>query len=269
MIIDMLIIVILLFGVYDVRLKNQKIRNGYLNGEYLYRFISSVNKDHPYEQRNNLQDADLMGEYLSDRSYLIIYMPGSKEVEFTLKHTLNYYSKPSILSKKILSIPAGSICYDDYKTSNTKKSIYEIYGFRSWPTYHKGWRLVIPFATKETLEEYKKNEIGIPYYIRTNDLYQSFYDYISGENKAAYYSRFVYSESMDVDKKAMYWDFYEKDKMLYQKGYFLSPDFYQSFWNRGYIVLISVMFVLSVLLMLPIYKKIKKKAIKQGVLLRC
>jgi hypothetical protein len=224
---EILLMLTFILRIGNVIRYNEKVTAGYIHGNYLYQFIPSIETDHPYMRNEDLQKADLVEAYLPDRAYLALYMPGWKDVSFTLKNTLTYYSQPSIFSTKAVSIKKGSICFDDYKLENRSGGIYEIYGFRSWPSYKKGWRIVVPFATEETIEQYRQYEIITPYYVKTEDLYRAFTDY-RGE-----------------DTEKVYWDFYEKDKLLYQWGYFFSNDFKRSIWNRYNIILITMMIITS------------------------
>jgi len=68
------------------------------------------------------------------------------------------------------------------------------------------------------------------YYIRTKDLYQAYTDY-RGEH------------TDDV-----YWDFYEKDKILYQRGYFFSLDFLKPIWEKITITMVTAIVGIGILL---------------------
>jgi len=243
LIITILFIVLLSFRIWTVQEHNEKVSNGYINGTYLYKFIPSINTNNPYMLKQDLQKADLVENYMPDRAYLALYMPRWIDKTFTLKNTLIYYTKPSIFSKKAMTIKKGSICYDDYKIIIPNETSFEITGIRSWPTYRKGWRIVVPFATESTIDQYRKNEVKTPYYVRSEDLYQAFTDYI-GENT-----------------RKIHENFYEKDLLLYRRGYFVSKDFYQSVWNYPNVFMITVIVVMSLTLIAQIIKgrRCKKK----------
>lgn len=239
----LLIIIILSFRIWTVYEDNKKVSNGYINGTYLYKFIPSINTNNPYMLKQDLQKADLVGNYIPGRGYLASHIPRCIDKTFTLKNTLVYYTKPSIFSNKATTIKKGSICYDDYKIDIRNEISYEISGFRSWPTYRKGWRIVVPFPTVSTIDQYRQNEVKTPYYVRTEDLYQAFSDYI-GENT-----------------KKSYEIFYEKDLLLYQRGYFASKDFYKSVWTYTNVIMITAIIVMSLVLVAQIIKarRCKKK----------
>lgn len=109
---------ILFFRIWNIARQNQKAEDGYINEKYLYLFIPNTNTNHPYGQKSDLQKTDLPGSYLPDRGYLAISMPGGRDIPFTLKWTLTYYSKPSLLAREVTRIPGGSLCYDDYKLND-------------------------------------------------------------------------------------------------------------------------------------------------------
>jgi len=235
----LLIIIILSFRIWTVQEHNEKVSNGYINGTYLYKFIPSINTNNPYMLKQDLQKADLVGNYIPGRGYLALNMPRWIDETFTLKNTLIYYTKPSIFSKKAMTIKKGSICYDNYKIDIRNETSYEINGFRSWPTYRKGWRIVVPFPTESTIDQHRKNEVKTPYYVRTEDLYQAFTDYI-GENT-----------------KKSYGIFYEKDLLLYRRGYFASEDFYKSVWTYPNVIMITAIVVMSLVLIAQIIKGLR------------
>ncbi len=47
----------------------------------------------------------------------------------------------------------------------------------------------------------------------------------------------------EKDAQALEWAFYEKDKLLYQEGYYNSPDFYHAIWDRWNLLLVAVIFL--------------------------
>jgi len=227
---EILLCVALFVKIFGIVQYNKNVECGQIMGKHLYKFVTSMNTDNPYMQKEDLQRADLVDSYLAPVGYTALNMPGFHDVTFTLKNTLTYYTEPSVLSDHAVTIKKGTTCYDDYKDKDGIGNAYQIFGFRSWPSYLQGWRIVIPFATDENIEMYRANDVKTSYYIRTKDLYQAYTDYC-GEH------------TDDV-----YWNFYEKDKILYQRGYFFSLDFFKPIRVKITITMVTAIVGIGILL---------------------
>jgi hypothetical protein len=90
---------------------------------------------------------------------------GSDNQPFITETSLTYYTEPSILSPKAFHIKKGDLSFG--------MNLGSFYGIRSFPTYKKGWRIAVPYATEDTLDEYEStmyNGTGPIYYVSTKAL---------------------------------------------------------------------------------------------------
>ena len=85
-----------------------------------------------------------------------------------------------------------------------------IYGTRSYPSYQKGWRVVVPFLTNTEYNKGKEPEYEL-LYIRTSEMEKL---------KRVFIQKGLVEPSPHLGP----------DQRLYEEGYYLSPDLYRSYF---------------------------------------
>ncbi|MCI8627433.1 MAG: hypothetical protein HFI40_14410 [Lachnospiraceae bacterium] len=145
---------------------------------------------------------------------------GAEEIK--LDATICYYEKSGDwIPKKIFWRGTKVMTCVGYMTDAYKEireTYEEIYGWNFYPSYQRGWRVAIPFITKEEWQKGIEPEYKLCY-IWTGDVKKLERAWLDRYGKVL--------KKEGVARKDWY---LRSDKRLYEKGYYLSPDLYRSYF---------------------------------------
>lgn len=184
-----------------------------------------INSDEPYQEQIPISKEDFIDDYIyrlySPFAEAPIVMPN----DFVLKQSISYYSEPDDNLEPLLTLDAGkTYMIRIFDTRNYK------YGIKSWPTYEKGWRFVIPFFERG----YEKLDASA-YYVKLKDLYSPLMSIMKEIN---------YSMPKGYDHRRI---LLNNDEMLYAKGFYMSPDLQKPVFDGWNIILLICSFCLVII----------------------
>lgn len=143
---------------------------------------------------------------------------------FTIDRPIIYYEEVNGEKVPAYEIPAGT----ELKTVYTNG-----YGFYSYPTYKKGWRWVRPFLEPDSTQSLDE----LPYYyVKLSDLEKYLGRRLSFSYGLENILRGGIPEAVFLGTRLI-------DKTFYEKGIFLSPDYFKPIWTWDCTLMIAVLLI--------------------------
>ncbi|MGI6537917.1 MAG: hypothetical protein ACOX22_06210 [Caldicoprobacterales bacterium] len=165
----------------------------------------------PYQQQMPISEEGFIDDYIYRLYSPFAVAPIGRPNTFVLNQPISYFSAPDDNLKPAITLEAGKT----YIINTNDKNDYK-YGIKSWPTYKKGWRYVIPFV-----EVGDEKLIPQAYYVKLKDLIPPLKLITGGLRYLP--KGYNYRRTLLIN-----------DEMLYKEGYYLSPDLYNPIidvWN--------------------------------------
>ncbi|MDR1117582.1 MAG: hypothetical protein LBL09_04985 [Oscillospiraceae bacterium] len=220
-----------------------------LTGEILYNFIWNY---YPYkefiEKRPFIQAVSgqfglrLPIEEIDFTQYPNYLNTSFSDTTVLLERTINYYDKPNGTIVKVIKpgeYRLTAVMPEEYGAYGDIRYGYYGYGYKSWPTYEKGWRYVRPF------QELEDASVVPYYYVKLNDIQRAVRFKILNEGMSGYQSYQTFSNYLFTLKFAAT----DCDYLLYEKGEYHSPDYMRiSFVDTASIALLILIIINSILL---------------------
>jgi hypothetical protein len=203
---SMIILSLLIFIVIVIRIGITLWDNYRLTKQF------TPNPDEPYQQQLPLSEEGFIDDYIYKLYSPFALAPIGRPNTFVLEQPIYYYSAPDDKLEPEIVLEAGKT----YIISTNDINDYK-YGIQSWPTYKRGWRYVIPFVEAGGIRL-----VTQAYYVKLKDLYSPLKS-ITGGLRYLLPAGHNYRSALLI-----------KDQMLYDEGYYLSPDLYKPIidgWN--------------------------------------
>lgn len=232
--------VLLSIRMYSIYIYNYNVPIVRVSKQRWQKYIFNGNKAHPYFIRKDLRAIDFYKEYSDIFSPSMAGYSDFDLQPFVAEYSITYYTEPSLFSEKVVKIKKGEICYG--------KGLTQFYGIKSFPSYHKGWRIAVPYSTDRDRIDNMASDI---YYVRTKDLMKFSKPYVEQYLWGTYNSNGP-GASLDNLIRAYLFDY---DYKLYNAGYYISPDLYRSPWDTVNIILLAVSIISFSLIIFYIIKQ--------------
>ena len=111
------------------------------------------------------------------------------------------------------------------------------YGFKSWPTYWKGWRYVRPFMVEGAPDD----EENTYYYVKLEDLEQILVDFCVQNDNTGYWQKLTHAQGIGWTIKDTARSITRNiDKEMARLGFFLSPDLTFPLWSPALTLFLSL-----------------------------
>jgi len=213
--------------IHDIKEYNDNLKNSFEISEYQY---------DGYRNHVPMEDMD-MNRLDIATAYAIAV--GGYKLEFTLDKDIYYYVQPDKKSEVVYVLNKGdtivSPCYSSC-------SHYRENRFDSLPTYERGWRYALPMLRDAVSGHDLAWKIDDPH---------EAYAYLSTDDMQYMYKKYVdaYCDLMKEignrvtrEQRKNASGIYLIDNLLYEKGIYLSPDLYKSYWDGKMKVMVFGLF---------------------------
>ncbi len=180
-------------------------------------------------------------------------------VTITLPSDLTYYREEQGIKIPALTLKKGSLISIEYKAT---QMIPFGYGYRTYPTYERGWRYAIPFQTGE--EPYEGTQIGKPfvsqqqadyYYVKLSDIEKVLRLLLEATDEQQ-------GEASSASQKfgqRMYNSLFNIDHWLASENIYLSPDIGGSVFTKWDYILLAASAGCFLLALLSLFFSYRKK----------
>ena len=218
---------VLLFGAaFALSFAHWRHYRPYQSAAFSYRQHETYN---PYEDHTPMEEITFKRLERFYGWFLVLEPPDLESItHYPLPFSITYYTRegdqfvPALTLEKgteLLVFPSGKIDHNSAEPG---------YGFKSWPTYWKGWRYVKPFLPAgEFLSE------DTPYYyVKLEDLEAFLYQILTESSWASYFREMT-------EEKGFGWTMWDTvqgftrhaDYGMYLDQFYYSPDFWHPLWN--------------------------------------
>ena len=240
-IVAVVLVVFMVLHVYEIKEYNDDLTNSFEITEYQF---DGYRNQVPMDEMDKTELNNAVGHAVA---------VGNLKVEFTLGKDIYYYAKPDKNSEVVYVLKKGDVLIN----LCTSHSHYSDERFCSFPTYERGWRYALPVLRGDSQNHdlvWNANSQEEAYaYISLDD---AKYLYTSCLN--AYYE--IMEEIGDIVTKEQRKNtsyVYLYDELLYDRGVYLSPDLYQSYWDTTLTLMTCA--VIFCVLMIVAFGILKKK----------
>lgn len=163
------------------------------------------------------------------------------QTKITLDRDIYYYEAPDETSQVKIKLDQGRtyiVRGDHYASMINGCKLLES-RYMSWPSYTHGWRYALPLLTEEDYDQFPTGdaEALIYGYVRLEDLEYIFHT-CQDTLMSTYYPNLV--ENIHQSDKYPDSLFYWTDHVLYDNGFYISPDLYLNYWNWQEFVLLLI-----------------------------
>lgn len=147
---------------------------------------------------------------------------------YPLPHSITYYTRDGETFSPALTLGAGTevFLFPDGELDRGGRGAG--YGFKSWPTYWKGWRYVRPFTSESAFDP----EEGTYYYVKLSDLEKNLSAVLTGSSWKDFYQDWTRNQGFGwtmLDTVQSYTR--NIDYGMYLNRIYFSPDFWHPLWN--------------------------------------
>lgn len=163
------------------------------------------------------------------------------QTKITLDRDIYYYEAPDASAQVKMKLDQGRtyiVRGDNYASMLNGCKLLEN-RYMSWPSYTRGWRYALPLLTEEEYDQFPTGdeETLIYGYVKLEDL-----DYIFRTCQDTLVSMYYPDLTENIYQSDKYPDslFYWTDHVLYDNGFYISPDLYLNYWNWQESVLLLI-----------------------------
>ncbi len=215
------------FHIYNVKQYNEELTQNFQYTKYTHRYDGYKNQV-PMEE----MDFSELGKSIPR---IVAADLSNYPVKFTVKKDIYYYTEPDKKSEIVHVIHKGDVLVLDCDKHDIPEFSHRI---ETWPTYEARWRYGIPLCAVSDdgrcITSFGLNWEDVYGYITTEDML-----YILACFKRAYFDlmREIGNE-VTIELRKTTAIIYMKDTLLYDRGMYLSPDLYKSYWDKNTITLL-------------------------------
>ena len=239
------LVVFMVLHVYEIKEYNDDFTNSFEITEYQF---DGYRNQIPMDEMDKTELNNAVGHAVA---------VGNLKVEFTLGKDIYYYAEPDKNSEVVHVLKKGDVLIN----LCTSHSHYSDERFCSFPTYERGWRYALPVLRVDSQNH------DLVWHANSQE---EAYAYISLDDVKYLYTSFLnaYCDIMEEignivtkeqRKNTSYVFLY--DELLYDRGIYLSPDLYKSYWDTTLtkVTCVVAFCVLMIILLEVIRKKINSR----------
>ncbi len=236
--------------VYNVKQYNEKLDQNFEYTKYDYLYDGYKNQI-PMEEMDFEELEKDMG---------VVRLVYANNITFEINKDIYYYASPDKKSKIVHVIHKGDVLIYGCNKHSIQKLEYRM---ETWPTYQVGWRYGMPLCVVSDdgrcITQFGPNEKEWYGYITIEDML-----YMWDSYKKSYFDlmREIGNNVTKEMRQATY-AIYAKDTLLYDRGMYLSPDLYKSYWDKTTITLLIGAVIFTTAGVLDFIFRKKKRLLKK------
>lgn len=213
--------------VYNVKQYNEELTENFQYTEYKHRYDG-------YKQKIPVDEMDF-GKLGKSIARIVAVDISNYPVKFKVKKDIYYYIEPDKKSEIVHVIHKGDMLVLDCDKHDISKFSHRI---ETWPTYEAGWRYGIPLCAvsddDRCITSFGLNWENVYGYVTTEDML-----YIFDCFKRAYFDLMrEIGNKVTIEMRKSTSIIFILDTILYERGMYLSPDLYKSYWDKTTITLL-------------------------------